>query len=324
MRVLHVTHHAGCDLDFKFVAAKLNLELETQWADWTYNVTANVAAGLWNKHKDYYESFDAVVTSDTAPLSRIFLQGGFSKRLVIWVCNRFDYVDEATNLDSDRFPDGAYYGLFRDAIEKPNVRVRSYTPFEDEYARTHRGTSWSGLIKPCSVVAAKDTPEAFPDGSLKRDTFLVTRYHNDNIFMDLKAKCDALGISTYRGEYNGPADLAGVKGIIHIPYAWSNLAIFENWSLGNVYLIPTERFLLELSHQPNFFWSPPFDRDLIRLSEWYLPEHDGLFVKFDSWEELREVSEDEALLSSKRCAAMDFSVRHSAEMLNEWRDVLSL
>ena len=40
-----------------------------------------------------FGKFDVIVTSDTAPLSRIFLQNNWKKPLIIWICNRFDYVD---------------------------------------------------------------------------------------------------------------------------------------------------------------------------------------------------------------------------------------
>ena len=61
-----------------------------------YNIGHQRAETVWNRHKDYFDKFDVIVTSDTAPLSRIFLQNGWRKPLIIWVCNRFDYCDYAS------------------------------------------------------------------------------------------------------------------------------------------------------------------------------------------------------------------------------------
>ena len=33
-----------------------------------YNVGHERAQNIWNKHKDYFNQFDAIITSDTAPL----------------------------------------------------------------------------------------------------------------------------------------------------------------------------------------------------------------------------------------------------------------
>ena len=53
--------------------------------------------------------------------------------------------------------------------------------------------------------------------------------------MDLKSKVESLGIKVFNGRYNGPKDLAEFFGVIHIPYAWSNLALFEAIQLGIIF-----------------------------------------------------------------------------------------
>ena len=321
MRILHVTHHDGCKIAVDYVCNKLGYQLETQKANWNYNMSRSLALSIWEKNKEYYNSFDCVITSDTSSLSRIFLQNGFSKKLIIWVCNRFDYADQATN--DCGFPDREFYDLFRNSKNKENVYIRSYTKFEHEYASKYRGISWDpDVVRPCNDIEGNIQNEFFLSGQKKSDTFFITRYHNDNIFMDLKGKCDSLSIPNYRGEYNGPLDLKGVKGIIHIPYAWSNLAIFENWSMGNVYFIPSKNFLLSLSNGGNFFWSPPFDREYLESSEWYLPEHSDLFIYFDSFEHLRTLTNDTNLISQVRNNILNFSKNHTAKTLLQWKSLI--
>lgn len=322
MKILHLTYHSGCKTSIDYICDSLGLNVETQWANWNYNIGYARANQIWEEYKDYYNSFDCIITSDTAPLSRIFLQNEFSKKLIIWVCNRFDYTDQASN--DCGFPDPDFYELFKKASFSPNVHIVSYTKFEHEYAKKYRNVHWGEeVFRPCNEIKNFSDDDFFPDGQKKSDVFLITRYHNDNYLLDLKAECDSRGIPNFRGEYNGPGDLYGIKGIIHIPYAWSNLALFENWSMGNVYLIPSKNFLLELSRNRNFFWSPPFDRDFIHSSEWYLPEHQDFFIYFDSFNHLKEVSGNKHLIQEKRNKVLEFSKNHSKKSILQWKKILN-
>jgi hypothetical protein len=320
MKILHITYHEGCNLNINYVAKQLRFKLETQRASWNYNIGHERAVKIWNENKDYYNQFDVIITSDTAPLSRIFLQNEYKGKLIIWVCNRFDYVDQATN--DCRFPDKEYYQLFDIATKKSNVKIFSYTPFEHLYAKKYRNIDWDEkIIKPCSFVEESDFKSSFENVN-KKELFFIPPYHNDTIFMNLKEKCNELGINSYAGRYNGPQDLKGLKGIIHIPYAWSNLALFENWALGNVYLIPSKSFMLNLAGQTNFFWSPPFPHEFIEASEWYLPEHKELFIFFDSWSHLRELTNYEWILEDRRKKCLEFSEKHNEKTLSIWKDAI--
>lgn len=318
MKILHITFHHGCEMNINFVAKRLGYDITTQFADCGYNIGHDRAEALWNTYKDFYNQFDVIITSDTAPLARIFLQNGYKGKLIIWVCNRFDYCDVAT-LDCE-FPDQEYYDLFREATRAPNIKIYSYTKFEHEYADKFRNIQWSDMIKPCAFVdddvGISGSPQNTPD---RTDMFFIPPYHNDTVCVNLKAKCDELGIAAYNGAYNGPLDLKGVRGIIHIPYAWSNLALFENWFLGNVYFIPTPRFLFQLQTEGHFFWSPPFPPQYVRSSEWYLPEHQELFGYFDSWNELKRLTSDVILIEDKKKKVLEFSNIHTLSMLNKWK-----
>lgn len=323
MKILHVTYHQGCEKSLDFVAKSLKLDLTTQIANWNYNIGHNRANDIWNRHKDFYEKFDVIITSDTGPLSRIFLQNSF-KKLIIWVCNRFDYTDQATN--DCGFPDQEYYDLFRSAIKNKNknVKIFSYTDFEHEYARKYKNMNWGEeSIKPiCEPENTENFRSAIPEYLNKKEIFFIPPYHNDTILLNLQEKCNELGFGAYNGRYNGVQDLVPFKGIVHIPYAWSNLALFENWAVGNVYLIPSKDFLIKLSKQPNFFWSPPFDKDLLKFSEWYLPEHKNLFLYFDDWAHLKYIVEHPQLIEQKKQLIKKFSNDHVTSTLEKWQNAV--
>ena len=113
--------------------------------------------------------------------------------------------------------------------------------------------------------------------------------------MNLREKVESLNIKVFNGRYNGPKDLAEFAGIIHIPYAWSNLALFEGLQLGIIYFIPSLEFIKYLIHTDEFkkdcfFWSPPLIEDVLHLSEWYCEEFKEVFIYFDSWIDLKKKS----------------------------------
>jgi hypothetical protein len=298
------------------VAKSLGYTITTQFADWNYNVGHQRAIDIWEKYKDYYNNFDVIITSDTAPLSRIFLQNNYTGKLIIWVSNRFDYVDGASN--DCGFPDQEYYDLIRNAKSKPNIKIIPNTKFEYEYAQKYRNV-WLGadIIKPCSFID-EDRSTAEPSISDPSSTFYISQYHNHSIFMNLKSKCDELGISSYNGRYNRLSDLQNIKGIINIPYAWSTISFFENLSMGNVYFIPSKEFLLKLSKQPNFWWQDSYALNLIECAEWYLPEHKNIFLYFDSWEHLKSLTQNDALIKTTKENVIRFSQEHNTKTLNQW------
>lgn len=184
VKVLHISRHQGCINNIKEVCDCLGCDLTTQVANWDCNMYPELAVELWNKYREYYSQFDVIITSDTAPLSRIFLQNNFKGKLIIWVCNRFDYADAAT---SRGFPDRGYYELFSIAASRKNIKIFSYTKFEHEYAEKYHGIKWGGsIIKPFSLIKETICSEYFNGTTEKKKVFFVPPYHNDTIFMDLK------------------------------------------------------------------------------------------------------------------------------------------
>lgn len=331
MKVLHISFHRGCQNDIEYVARKLGFELVFMEYDDgisvgndRYNVTHEKALSSWDRHKDYYNQFDAVITSDTAPISRIFLQNNYQKKLIIWICNRFDYA----NQPAVGFPDQEYYNLINDAKNRPNVAVIGYTPFENYYVNHIKKLSIGNeCIKPIGKIGNIYQNWISTSISNKKNTFVIGPYHNDNIMINLKAKVESLGagVAVYNGRYDGPNDLAEFGGVIHIPYAWSNLALFEGIQLQVPYFIPSLKFIKELIRQPklgcNFFWSPPFDAGLMELSEWYCKDFADAFIYFDSWEDLRNKLRS-TNLNHHRERLRRIGDEHEKNMLGRWRKLL--
>ena len=136
-------------------------------------------------------------------------------------------------------------------------------------------------------------------------------------------KLSELGIASYTGRYNGPLELADFKGVVHIPYAWSNLALFESFQLGIIYFIPSKKFIESICQNRRFFWSPPFNKSLLHLSEWYNDEHKSLFVYFDSWQDLQNKIKN-TNYEAKRNHIIEFGKKHKKTTLSKWRRLLNV
>jgi len=327
MKVLHLSFHRGCQNDIEYICDQLGYDLtfmefndgETK-TNAKYNIGHERALKCWNLNKDYFYKFDVVITSDTAPLSRVFLQNNFEKKLIIWICNRFDYYD-AASLDCD-FPDKEYYDLIRDVKNRSNIIIAGYTPFENYYANNIRKVDIGDLvIKPIGKTSTiyNHFTETLVEN--KSNTFIVPPYHNDNIMMNLSKKLNELNIPNYNGRYNGPLDLQKFKGVIHIPYAWSNLALFEAIQLGVIYFIPSKDFFISIKKDKDFFWSPPYREEILELSEWYCDDYKDILNYFDSWEDLvyKINNLDYNNFSLK---LLDFGKKHEEKYLNLWKNIL--
>lgn len=339
LKILHLTFHRGCALDFQEVGRELDLDVTTWYimspdiprnnldgvtiGNENFNMTHDRAQCVWDLHKDYFEQFDVIVTSDTAPLSRIFLQNNWKKPLIIWVCNRFDYSDLETS--DDTFPDIAYYKMFHAARALPNVRIIAYTAYERLYA-TRRGIDFGPLlIKPVGLKASPTVPADFvsnvPSSVDKKNTiFLNPRFTQQEQEDYVHHMCNERGIKTYSGVYNGPDDLIGFKGVIYFPYAWSNIALFENLQRGIVHFVPTPQFVLS-----EFKANKPvrvFTIQDFEYCEWYDPTMRHLFVYFNSWEDLQHK------IKTTNYQALSHHVKeyariHRAEMLARWNGILT-
>lgn len=336
LKVLHISFHIGCVKDFEHVARAEGLDL-TSWyilesqesrerfdpkrdqGSAIYNIGHERAQRIWDANKDYFNQFDVIVTSDTAPLSRIFLQNGWDKGLIIWICNRFDYYDGAS-LDCD-FPDAEYYDLFKKAARQKNVKVIGYTPYEHYYAAA-RGVNTGGCtIKPLGSLEREmrhSDVSFIPKKVDKENTIFIYPRLDERELAYVEKQCKKAGISYYSGRYNGPRDLQGFKGVIYFPYQWSNLALFEDLQLGIVHFVPSEKFITELvrSGKPVRYCT----LDQFHMNEWYCAAHKGLIVYFDSWSDLKHKIKS-TNYSSMKTKIVDFGRAHKERTLKQWHAV---
>lgn len=341
LKCLHLSFHKGCIVEIDHVAKALGVDV-TPWfifdrplehfegqnaGLYVYNITAERAQRVWEKHKDYFEQFDAIITSDTTPLSRIFLQNNnWKKPLIIWVCNRFDFFFSPSHTPID-FPDDAYYELIKDAATRDNVFIIPYTNYEWYHALKKGVDIGLRTIKPIGVVedAAryKDPSWSVPAHVNKKNTVFVYPRLSKQELAFVTQNCNQHGIATYCGKYNGPADIADFKGMIHWGLQWSNLSLFENFHRGLVHFVPSKKMLQDIDRQgfPLMSTLGSVLRDnASELCEWYTSAHKDLIVYFDSWADLKhkiDTLDFDALSTNIKA----FAKQHTQTMLEAWQEV---
>jgi hypothetical protein len=334
MKFLHLTFHKGCELEIEYAFTKLGHDVTVMRFDdgftepfgtpfvrsKIYEVTHERAEKSWAKYKDYYLSFDAIITSDTCPVSRTFLQNGWTKPLLIWICNRFDYAMLPEQYDPE------FYALLRDIVNRPNVRIFGNAHIENLYSTQIKGVNVGDfIIKPIGKnkqSAALTKTYAIDDKCM----FYIPPYHNETKLMNLSEHLTALGIENRCERFaEHISELLAYKGSICIPYAWSTIVFFERLQLGIVTFIPTPRFLIELFSKGDWWFQPPFNIECpqtLVVSEWYCEEHKDLFVFFDSWIDLLGKI-NTTNYSAKTKTILDFARMHEEECLSRWSSVIA-
>lgn len=335
-KILHLSFHLGCIKEVEDIARKLDLDV-TPWYVFdrplvefegcnsgleVYNMLPDRAQRIWERHKDYFNTFDIIWITDTAPLSRIFLQNDWKKPLLIWICNRFDYCHYPSE-----FPDPEYHELFRKATKQKNVFIIPYSPYEWYYAYTKKVFLNTFTIKPIGAVEEKEryahTDKSVPLSVDKKNTMLIYPRLNQRELSFVKSKCDELGIPYYSGQYNGSHDIKDFKGVIFFIYgAWLNIAMFENFQRGLVHFLPSIDFMEQLNRSKAPVSGHPYvlGSRLYELCEWYSSEHKDLIVYYDSWEDLKHKIETTDYDAMKK-KILAFAHQHKEEMINRWRMV---
>ena len=312
--VLHFTFHAGCQADLQTVGDELGWNVRSIYLpaqpdasnEW-YTMTDAVVSMLWTRFQTAIEAADVVVVSDTAPLARLFVQHPV-KKLIVWVCNRINYGCSVAY----------YHDEVRLLSREPWVTYLAYTPFEVEFAkRAGFEVAWKGTVRPVGRTFSPCSTEHSLD-------VFVGGYHNDAIALDLREMIrpyveDAgFGIAS-QTRYDGPAELQTFAAVVHIPYAASNLALFEALANGIPYILPSQKLMQRMIDGKE---SLPLKDALFvpdpnaGAMEWY--RYADCFLTFDKFEEINTLLRPNALSECKRRMKERY-LDHKEQTLAQWR-----
>ena len=302
MKILHISHHVGCIRDHAYIYRELGADF-TFWKfpKGLFHITKEIADQMWNEKKEYFNTFDYVVTSDTAPLSRIFMENlqTFRGKLVVWICNRFDY-----NMEKDP----SFYEIFRKCSGK--VQIIPYSDFEGIWCQLRGIPPIYNTITPIgknpraldsridclqelsdSYTKDANSKEAYGSPEDLMGKYFIPIYGNDNCFFNMRQLLQNYGIPCFNGGYSHPEDLKACIAMITFPDAFSKLITFETIQNEVVVFLPSRAFLCSLhptSRNGVGYWfnSPVghLNPELIGYCEWY--RYENCRIYFDSIEDL--------------------------------------
>tara|TARA_R100000005_G_C4988245_1_gene196039 strand:+ start:570 stop:1589 length:1020 start_codon:yes stop_codon:yes gene_type:complete len=335
MKVLHLSHHYGCLKDHQYVCNQLGIELESKFSKWsqvipkdTYIITKHVVKDIWSKYADYFNTFDYIITSDTAPLSRIFLENidDLKSKVIIWVCNRFNYNMEA---------DAEYHQLIGKYADDERVKIVPYTEFERFWLERSSIRTEYETIRPIGLVVPEPINESEEhdvglDGDYKFDDspgdVLVSRYHNDNIFQDSKSRCERFGLTARHAKYRGAVEfeklVKNYECFLMFPDAYSKFTTFELMQMQMPVILPSESLLLNLSRQPNYFFSTGVIPETVKYCEWYNEYYEKFAVYFEDLagigDAVKMVKDNKEQIKSLMAEA---AKQHTEKTLQQWRKI---
>jgi len=312
-KVLHITYHEGCYKEWRGIAARIGLDIHEMAPDWGYNISQEVADSVWNKHKDYFNSFDIILITDTPPLVRIFLREEFTKPLVAWVTIMIDYSDEATN--NTLFPHDGYKDLVN--AKTNNINYIFWDECQLDYA-LNKGYNIGANIIP-SIGVGVDTLDTNVDILRYAGKFYIPSYSNETENINLKAICDSLNIPAVVDRFNSSIELQYSNGIICLPYTVRTISFMENIRLGIPYFIPSNKFLLELVTAYKCWFQG--GGEALKYSSWHNTKIPGRAINyFDSWDDLKKqtsipVTQDEKDISMK------WAIEYANNIINKWKQL---
>lgn len=335
MKILHLSHHYGCLKDHQYICSQLNFNLESKLSIWNqiipkdnYIITKDFADKIWKEYSEYFNRFDYIITSDTAPLSRIFIQNieKVKAKIIVWVCNRFNY-----NMEGDN----EYHQLMKTYSSDPRVKIVPYTEFERIWLKRYDITTQYDTIRPIGLSISEPLNENEQyimglDGNYTFDDskgdVLVSRYHNDNIFQDTKSICQSYGLSANHAKYRGPEELEKVtknhECFLMFPDAYSKFTAFELMQLKMPVILPTEKFLLQCSVKPGYFFSTGVNSNTVQYCEWYNEYFEKFAVYFEDLEGIPDAVQMVKDNKKEICDIMDtLSKTHKEKTLNQWRQI---
>lgn len=217
-----------------------------------------------------------------------------------------------------------FEGRFLELLRQPygsSVSFVSNSKFESLFAESKGVKAFSRVtIRPM-------LPEAGSFNGEQRSVFWVAAKENEKrVDLARIAKNFGLQVESSGVHWGGPWGLRQFIGLLHIPYAPSTMSMYENLSVGLVYLIPSARFWLHLDVYvtPLHFQLEPWmlllnSTRAILASEWYCPENQHLFLYFDSWVDLARIAKDTEMIKRQGEVVSKWAAKEQNYARNAWK-----
>ena len=323
-KVLHITNHIGTISNLNNVFTLLGKPemLITIKCPLRLHVSEEYANILWASYSEIAKDFDTVIITDTLMYSRSFLQNIDKHHLniIIYVTNRFDWGF----FYGDDYDKSVYTKLLANASRNPRVRFCSDNRYDQYYCSIHNIQFYYGDI------IRLTPPLREPVSPINNKAFVYDRgtplHRYINAMPDNRIEYDVFGGEGYP-RFRDMAHISEYKCIFHLPYQTNIQGLWENLGYGNIYLIPSKRFLKELVDTAHwYYWEEKSKggellQKSLDLAEWYQPELANFFVYFDYWEDIHNKFYHTDFMEKKR-ALYAYMQKHNRVHIGRWAHLL--
>lgn len=321
--VLHITNHVGTIANLKNVFDKLGKPqiLSTIKCPLRLHISQEYANILWTTYSEIAKDFDTVVITDTAMYARAFLQNMDKHHLniIIYITNRFDWGF----FDTHEYDRPAYTNLFADASRSPRIRFCADNRYDQYYGGLSNIQFYYGDIVRLTPILRE------PVLPIYQKAFVYDRgtplHCYINAMPDNRIEYDVFGSG--HNPFRDIAHISEYRCIFHLPYQTNVQVLWENLGYGNIYLIPSQRFIEELINTESwYYWEEKAKggdllKKSIELAEWYQPELAEFFVYFDSWEEIHSKFYNTNFVEKKQ-ALYEYMQRNNRTQIGRWAHLL--
>ena len=345
MKVLHISHHIGCMRDHLYIYETLGFEYEFwKFPKNLFHISKNVANQIWNDRKEYFNQFDYIVTSDTAPLSRIFMEnrGELKPKVVVWICNRFDY-----NMESDP----SFYEIFKKISIEYNdqFKIVPYSDFERIWCNYKGIERVLDTITPIGknlndfddridgltelkngYVNDSNSKHFYNDSHELKNKIFIPIYGNDNHFFKLKEIFEQVGIDYFNGGYKQSDDLKNCMGLITFPDAFSKLIAFETIQNEVIVFLPSRDYLIQLhptyNNNTRYWFNNPLgllNNNSISYCEWY--RYENCRIYFDSIDDMIDKIKNltPEIIEEKKSWCRKYGEEIEKENIQKWKSIFT-
>ncbi|ORY85804.1 hypothetical protein LY90DRAFT_374706 [Neocallimastix californiae] len=320
--ILYVSRHDGTISNFVNIAQRLS-----------FNVTLMRPPYGFEKRpycfeKDKCQSFvelicsqyDYIVISDIIPDSYIYFTNPCSAKVVLEITNRFDiFVKEENKVDY-------YEKLGKAVVENKDLTVVENNPYEVFHACI-KGVFIPNyyLIRPLGFAPPEVMGKTYDE--THEEIAVIEHTEQDKKLAIPKLKELNISLAQLPHRYGGPLVLATYKAVLMLPYQVSIMKMMENFRYGVAMIVPSEKLFRELIKEGSYYFAEKHLQDipdgLTNYVEWYNKEFEGLFVYFDSWEELPEIIKNTDF-DALKLKVKQYIDQYQKKALNLWAQVLDV
>lgn len=327
--ILHISHHIGCFRDQQYVLEKLNFSVTNyKFTDNLYTITKDVSKQFWDNNKEIFNEFDYILISDTAPLSRCFLEhiNELKPNLIIWICNRFDWAMQS---------EPEYYELFKHTYKHEKIRVIPSTFFEKIWClqfgidilsiKTINPLGKISYKSESNIPTSKFYQNLYGEKNILPDAdVIVPFYRNDNHFFKMSNFLKQKNFTVYNGTFNIPSEIKKYKAYVTLPDSFCKWFSFESIHENIPVILPSKKYLLHLAkfHHDYLFnitgygGAELLTEDLIDLCEWYNPKFNSCRFYFNNFEEIPDI-----INNINKYDFSKESAEHENDILNKWKQI---